>query len=82
MSYNGLSLLIATAALFSAVAPVHAQDSPSPGSGAAGNKPASAEAMAGKPNILVIMGDDVGFWNVSAYNQGKSERGEISMFTR
>jgi len=23
-----------------------------------------------KPNILVIMGDDVGYWNISAYNQG------------
>jgi arylsulfatase len=23
-----------------------------------------------KPNILVIWGDDIGFWNVSAYNQG------------
>jgi arylsulfatase len=23
-----------------------------------------------KPNILVIFGDDVGYWNVSAYNQG------------
>jgi len=23
-----------------------------------------------KPNILVIWGDDVGYWNVSAYNQG------------
>jgi len=24
----------------------------------------------GKPNILVIWGDDIGYWNVSAYNQG------------
>ena len=24
----------------------------------------------GLPNILVIMGDDIGLWNVSAYNQG------------
>ena len=23
-----------------------------------------------KPNILVIMGDDVGYWNLSTYNQG------------
>jgi arylsulfatase A-like enzyme len=23
-----------------------------------------------KPNILVIWGDDIGYWNVSAYNQG------------
>lgn len=24
----------------------------------------------GKPNILVIWGDDIGYWNISAYNQG------------
>jgi arylsulfatase A-like enzyme len=27
-------------------------------------------AEAKKPNILVIFGDDIGYWNVSAYNQG------------
>jgi arylsulfatase len=32
--------------------------------------PALAQAAAAKPNILVIWGDDVGYWNVSAYNQG------------
>ncbi len=31
--------------------------------------PVSA-APAGKPNILIIWGDDIGYWNVSAYNQG------------
>jgi len=25
---------------------------------------------AGKPNILVIMGDDIGMWNISAYSRG------------
>jgi arylsulfatase A-like enzyme len=30
----------------------------------------AALAKAGKPNILVIWGDDVGLWNISAYNQG------------
>jgi arylsulfatase A-like enzyme len=29
-----------------------------------------ATAQTKKPNILVIFGDDVGYWNVSAYNQG------------
>jgi len=29
-----------------------------------------ADAQQKKPNILVIWGDDIGFWNVSAYNQG------------
>lgn len=31
---------------------------------------ASASGADKKPNILVIWGDDVGYWNVSAYNQG------------
>ena len=29
-----------------------------------------AQAQPKKPNILVIWGDDIGYWNVSAYNQG------------
>jgi arylsulfatase A-like enzyme len=29
-----------------------------------------AAAADKKPNILVIWGDDIGYWNVSAYNQG------------
>jgi arylsulfatase len=29
-----------------------------------------AGAQQKKPNILVIFGDDVGYWNISAYNQG------------
>jgi arylsulfatase A-like enzyme len=33
---------------------------------------APAVAQEKKPNILVIFGDDVGFWNVSAYNRGMS----------
>ena len=31
--------------------------------------PSAAEA-ARKPNILIIWGDDIGYWNISAYNQG------------
>jgi arylsulfatase len=32
---------------------------------------APADAADGKkPNIVVIWGDDIGFWNISAYNQG------------
>ena len=30
----------------------------------------NALAQPKKPNIVVIWGDDIGFWNVSAYNQG------------
>ena len=29
-----------------------------------------ALAQQQKPNILVIMGDDIGYWNISAYNRG------------
>jgi arylsulfatase len=58
--HNGLSLLIATAALFSAVAPAQAQDSPTPSSGAAGKK----------PNILFIMGDDIGWMQPRCYHRG------------
>src|SRR5271157_3440129 len=28
-----------------------------------------------KPNILVIFGDDIGYWNVNAYNQGMMHYG-------
>src|SRR6201998_3341929 len=30
----------------------------------------TAQAQATKPNILVIMTDDVGIWNISAYHRG------------
>ena len=38
-----------------------------------GVRVANAQQKADKstlPNILVIMGDDIGFWNLSSYNQG------------
>jgi arylsulfatase len=31
---------------------------------------APAQAADKKPNILILWGDDIGYWNVSAYNQG------------
>lgn len=37
---------------------------------AAGHVTARAQQATAKPNILVIMGDDVGYWNLSTYNQG------------
>jgi arylsulfatase len=27
-------------------------------------------AQAAKPNVVVVWGDDIGYWNISAYNQG------------
>jgi len=53
---------LAVLAVLVLAAPAHAQTAP-----------ASAQAsarQAGKPNILVIWGDDIGYWNISAYNQG------------
>jgi arylsulfatase A-like enzyme len=32
--------------------------------------PSFAQEAGSKPNILVIMGDDIGYWNISAYNRG------------
>src|SRR5690349_3110784 len=31
---------------------------------------ASAQTAGTKPNILILWGDDIGYWNVGAYNQG------------
>ena len=32
--------------------------------------PSAAEEVVSKPNVLVIMADDIGYWNISAYNRG------------
>ena len=40
------------------------------GSVLAATAPSYGQAQGGKPNILVIMGDDIGYWNISAYNRG------------
>jgi len=37
---------------------------------ALGVAPATAQTTAKKPNILVLFGDDIGYWNISAYNRG------------
>jgi arylsulfatase len=40
-------------------------------SSAQAQQPAAAPAVAGqKPNIVVIMGDDIGIWNLGAYHRG------------
>jgi arylsulfatase len=31
---------------------------------------AQQPALPTKPNILLIMADDIGYWNISAYNRG------------
>ena len=50
--HNGLSLLIATAALFSAIAPAQAADK--------------------KPNILMLMQDDTGWFDFGCYSGGRA----------
>src|SRR5206468_12009270 len=50
LSYKGFSLLMLTAALFSAVVSAQAQDK--------------------KPNILFIMGDDIGWMQPGCYHRG------------
>ena len=37
---------------------------------AVGVAPPALAQQQQKPNILVIMGDDIGYWNISAYNRG------------
>src|ERR1039457_7656341 len=34
------------------------------------NAPAMAQTSAKKPNILIVMTDDVGMWNISAFHHG------------
>src|ERR1700745_2535528 len=35
------------------------------------HSPFAAVAQQQPPNILVIMADDIGYWNMSAYNRGQ-----------
>jgi arylsulfatase A-like enzyme len=60
--HSGLSLLAATAALIGAGWSIQAAD---PGSSSA-----TTDQPAKKPNILFIMGDDIGWFNIGAYHQG------------
>jgi arylsulfatase A-like enzyme len=53
-------LTLALGLAVSAIAPAKAQDSPTPSSGAAGKK----------PNILFIMGDDIGWMQPGCYHRG------------
>ena len=53
----GFSLWVAGLMLFSSIATSQAADKPSTSPGR-------------KPNILIIWGDDIGYWNASTYNHG------------
>jgi arylsulfatase A-like enzyme len=58
--FKGGSLLLASTALAATGIPTAAP----------AQKATPAPVTTGKPNILVIMGDDVGVWNLSAYHRG------------
>ncbi len=61
MLLTGTSALAAAGLGAGQVSQAQAQPAPPP-------RPAAAPGR--KPNILVIFGDDIGLWNVSAYNRG------------
>src|SRR6202000_2563264 len=57
----GTSTLVAAATLTSSALAQAQKAAPAPAPAASGGR---------KPNILFIMGDDIGWFNVSAYNMG------------
>ena len=61
-----IGLLAATAIALGVAGPALAQTPPQPAPAAA----PQAGAAVRPPNILILWGDDIGFWNISAYNQG------------
>ena len=61
LTVNRRSILLGGTALAAAAATL----APAPSTG-----PALAQPAGSKPNILFIMGDDIGWFNVSAYNMG------------
>jgi len=69
-SLKRVSLVMAAAALLSVAAiavPVSAQEAENAPDASAAPK---SESKTGKPNILVIWGDDIGTWNISHNNRG------------
>src|SRR5947209_3500523 len=58
--FKGGSLLLASTALAATGIPTAAK----------AQNATPTPLSTGKPNILVIMGDDIGMWNVSAYHRG------------
>jgi len=71
---RALVLVLAAAVMLTAfAAPASAQQKPAANTQApaAAQAPASAPAaQSKKPNILIIWGDDIGWFNISAYNMG------------
>src|SRR5208337_2750789 len=64
----GLTVLTASAALGTSSCATAQQPA---GGAAAPARPAGGMTATGKkPNIVVIMGDDIGMWNIGAYSRG------------
>ncbi|MDX8510166.1 arylsulfatase [Mesorhizobium captivum] len=61
MTLNRRNVLLGGTALVAATAAIASAPS---------LRSARAQPTGGKPNILVIFGDDIGYWNISAYNRG------------
>jgi arylsulfatase len=61
-----IGLLAATVIALGAAGPALAETPSQPAPAAA----PQAGAAARPPNILILWGDDIGFWNISTYNQG------------
>ena len=65
ITHTAVLALAAAVTLTASAAPATAQQKP-----AAAPRPQAAATQPKKPNIVVIMSDDVGIWNISAYHRG------------
>ena len=66
LATRSLGLVALSAAMMMGIAPATAQLQKAPA--ATGTQ--LPETATAKPNIVVIMGDDIGMWNIGAYNRG------------
>ncbi|MBU9843549.1 arylsulfatase, partial [Rahnella sp. FRB 231] len=55
------------ASMLALISSAAAAADPQPAAGSPENAPKQDSS---KPNIVVIFGDDIGYWNLSTYNQG------------
>jgi arylsulfatase len=67
LAFNRRSLLLNSASVLALAAAGAATTGMATAQGVA---PAPAPPAGGKPNIIFIMGDDIGIWNIGAYHRG------------
>jgi len=72
IALNRRNILLSGASLLamSAVSRAAAQTPPPPGEKMGPAAPPTPATQSGKPNILFIMGDDIGWFNIGAYHRG------------